>query len=474
MWSYQQGVRLVLPVLTGLLLSVPSFADSQVRIVRLSDVEGEVQIDRNTGQGFEKASVNLPITEGVTLRTGHDGFAAVEFEDGSSFRMTPGTFAVFTELKLRDSGARASVANLRQGMAYVNYMGTKNEEFSISFGSQALKLDKAAHLRLEVGATEAAVTVFKGDLHVDSPSGVVELSKKQTGTFYLNDQGPHTLAKNVEDNPYDDWDKKQEEYAQRYAKNSPLSNSRYSYGASDLGYYGNFFNVAGYGTVWQPYFTGAGWDPFMNGVWAFYPGMGYGWASAYPWGWLPYHSGSWMFMPTYGWVWQPGGAWMGVINTPRPVNAPAGFRPPLAPTRPSRSLIAVGSGPMAPAGATSAQRLIIRNNSAGIGIPRGSIRNLNRMSQQAGQRGFATARVQPQATNPVMYRTMAPRNAPTTAASPNPSARPNASARQGAAPGNTSPRYSPPPSRPAYTPMPSPPMRSAPMGAAHAGGPGRR
>ena len=99
MWSYKQGVRFVLPVLTGLLLSVPAFADSQVRMVRLSDVEGAVQIDRNTGQGFERASVNLPITQGVTLRTRHDGFAIVQFEDGSTLRLTPGTVAGFTELK---------------------------------------------------------------------------------------------------------------------------------------------------------------------------------------------------------------------------------------------------------------------------------------------------------------------------------------------------------------------------------------
>ena len=159
MWSYKHGVRFVLPVFAGLLLSIPSFADSQVRMVRLSDVEGAVQIDRNTGQGFERASVNLPITQGVTLRTGHDGFAIVQFEDGSTLRMTPGTVAGFTELKLRDSGAKASVADLQQGMAYVSYAGTKNDEFAVTFGPQTLKLDKAAHLRLEVDRSQAALAV---------------------------------------------------------------------------------------------------------------------------------------------------------------------------------------------------------------------------------------------------------------------------------------------------------------------------
>ena len=48
-------------------------------------------------------------------------------------------------------------------------------------------------------------------------------------------------------------------------------------------------------SFWQPYFVGAGWSPYANGLWALYPGAGYSFVSPYPWGWLPYHSGSWGF-----------------------------------------------------------------------------------------------------------------------------------------------------------------------------------
>ena len=71
------------------LLAVPSFADSQARIVRLSQVDGDVQIDRNLGQGYEKAFINLPITQGGKLRTGQGGRAEIEFEDGSSCVLLP-------------------------------------------------------------------------------------------------------------------------------------------------------------------------------------------------------------------------------------------------------------------------------------------------------------------------------------------------------------------------------------------------
>ncbi|HVR23865.1 MAG TPA: hypothetical protein VMU26_11125, partial [Candidatus Polarisedimenticolia bacterium] len=47
------------------LLALPAAAESQARIVRLSDVQGGVQIDKNAGLGFENAFLNLPITQGT-------------------------------------------------------------------------------------------------------------------------------------------------------------------------------------------------------------------------------------------------------------------------------------------------------------------------------------------------------------------------------------------------------------------------
>src|SRR5262245_44683723 len=67
----------------AILLPMLSRADSQVRIVRLSYVDGDVQIDRRDGRGFERAILNMPVTSGVRLRTGDDARAEVEFEKGS-------------------------------------------------------------------------------------------------------------------------------------------------------------------------------------------------------------------------------------------------------------------------------------------------------------------------------------------------------------------------------------------------------
>jgi len=60
------------------------WAESQARIVRLSLVDGSVELDRASGQGFEKAIQNMPITQGMRLRTGSGSNAEVEFESGRS------------------------------------------------------------------------------------------------------------------------------------------------------------------------------------------------------------------------------------------------------------------------------------------------------------------------------------------------------------------------------------------------------
>src|ERR1043166_5999925 len=59
--------------------------DSQARIVRISYVEGEVRLD--SGQGYESATMNVPLTERNWLQTGSDGWAEGQFEDGSLVRL---------------------------------------------------------------------------------------------------------------------------------------------------------------------------------------------------------------------------------------------------------------------------------------------------------------------------------------------------------------------------------------------------
>ena len=378
-------------VLAAAFLVVSASAESKARIVRLSQVQGTVQIDRTTGDGFDKAFINLPVIEGSRLKTGKDGRAEVEFEDGSALRLAPGSEVDFTRLALGDDGQKLSAVQLVSGTVYANFHPKKSgnkagDQFTLNFAHESVTVAGAAHFRVELdGTSKATLAVFKGKVSATSPSGEFEVAEKHSATIDVAKDDPaekdtFVIAKNYEAEPSDAWDRHQTDYHDRYASTGGSGiSSPYGYGMSDLNYYGSFMNVAGYGNVWQPYFIDAAWSPFQDGGWAFYPGAGYMWVSGYPWGWMPYNYGNWAFIPGFGWVWQPGyyNPWYGI---PQVVNPPVRTKVPTPPVR-GHQTVMVGLGLAANPGAGAPSRLTINPGSAGFGVPRGSVRHLDHVAK---------------------------------------------------------------------------------------------
>lgn len=447
-----KGLKTVLLAgVAACLLALPGFAQSHARIVRLSDVEGDVQVDRNAGQGFEKAFLNMPVVEGTKLWTRNNGRAEVEFEDGSVLHVTPESKVAFSQLSLLSSGGKVSTVHVDEGTLYVNFNGKRDDQFTVGFGRESTQLSEPVRFRVRMRDADADVAVFKGEVQLQGPSGAVEVGKNKSAIFNLADQDKYTLARNVEEDPYDQWDKQADQYHQRnYDNNTYASNNvPYRYGMSDLNYYGSYYNVPGYGYMWQPYFSGVGWSPFSSGAWMWYPGYGYTFVSSYPWGWLPYRYGSWQYVPTMGWMWQPGG-WNQWQTIPRVVNPPQRFVVPQPPVRSSRDTVVVSSATGSGAVATSApNRVVVSQGSAGMGIPRGAVKNLPKVSQQVATSGSAVVKTSPPARAMMvergygredMYRSPGRTSASGSAArqtSPGRSSSPRSSSPRGSAPVRT-------------------------------------
>jgi hypothetical protein len=237
---------------------------------------------------------------------------------------------------------------------------------------------------------------------------MVQVAKNHTVNFDLLEKDKYTTAKQIVPEPFDDWDNEQAQYHERYMNSaSGSAASPYGYGTSDLNYYGAYSTVPGYGLLWQPYLAGAGWDPFMSGAWAFYPGAGYAWVSGYPWGWTPYHSGNWAFVPGYGWGWQPGN-WSG-WSLAGVTNAPSGFQMPQAPSS-GHGTIRITRGPEPSQMNRSGSKLSIPQNSAGLGLPRGSIKNFGEFSQSVQKSGVVSTRLhlEPVGEAAVFWRSQSP------------------------------------------------------------------
>ena len=319
------------------LLVGSAFSDSKARIVRLSYVSGDVQIDRAQGQGFERAVMNMPISEGMKVFTRTAGQAEVEFEDGSTVRLTTDTSVDFTELGLKDSGAKLTTLDILEGTAYFDIQKPQNnDEFFVHFPGQEILLASAVRFRAEIDRGEARLAVYKGEFEVGSGEHAVRVKKDETITLSFDDPARYVLANSIQPGPYDSWNNERQRFRSQYSSASANYNGP-RYGYADLNYYGNSSYVPGYGYVWRPYGAGFNWDPFGNGSWA-WGGGGYSWVSGYPWGWTPYHYGSWCFIPGFGWGWQAGN-WNSWNNIPVIATGPTGWTPPHPPPAPPVTIV---------------------------------------------------------------------------------------------------------------------------------------
>ena len=321
------------------LAAVVAQATSHVRIVRLSYVDGKVEMDRANGQGLERAMLNAPIVEGTRIVTGRDGLAEIEFEGNATIRLGEATEVRFRQLLMNDEGDRVNEVELVRGTLYFNARG-KNEIDRVVAAERTFVLRRDSDVRFQTSGDQVQAAVLKGELTIDNNGRIERVSKKETLTVDANNPSAAVIAKGVDEISLDRWNNERAAYQTAYSYNNfGYGSSRMGFGYADLAYYGGWMDVPGYGSVWQPYGAASwmGWNPYLSGTWMFTPGFGYAWSSAYPWGWLPYHYGAWSYLPAYGWFWAPGNAFIGngvVTNwqgTAPVANAPAGFVAPTAP-----------------------------------------------------------------------------------------------------------------------------------------------
>jgi hypothetical protein len=324
---------------------------SHARIVRLSYAEGSVQLASE--RGVENATMNVPLVEGNRLSTSSNGWAEVQLEDGSTIRLAPSTQLTFTELGRDSSGNTLTTVDLDQGEAEFNVSRQHDSQFAVTVRNKTVLLKHSGRFRItSTNQNPLELAVFKGEVQVKDPDSGSLVSVKKDETFSLDssDASQYALDKGTQSDELDEWGRQRDESLSAYTStgNGNYAQSPYRYGLSDLSYYGSYYNVPGYGYLWQPYGAGLGWDPFMNGYWAMSP-FGPCWVSAYPWGWMPYRYGNWIFVNGFGWMWQPGG-WGGWWRQPRLVNAPPGFHPPAPPARAGIITRTAGGTPAIPRG----------------------------------------------------------------------------------------------------------------------------
>lgn len=319
---------------------------SHVRIVRLSYVEGQVQLAHQQSSGFENASMNMPLVQGDQVRTGDDGWAEIQLENSGMIRLAPQSQITLSTLTRFPSGATMSEVTLDSGEGeFAAAAGNDDGPFRVNVRGRQISLKRTSRFRVTtVNSDPLEVLVWKGEVTLSNPDDAQEISIRKNEIFTLDPQDPghYALENQAQADDLDKWSGERDQYLSTYASNSTnYTQSPYQYGVSDLSYYGQYSNVVGCGYCWQPYGINADWNPYWNGYWMNSP-WGNCWVSAYPWGWMPYRFGQWFFVPGFGWYWRPG-VWNRWAAFPPVVNPPAGFKPPVPPAVNARTPVPAGN-----------------------------------------------------------------------------------------------------------------------------------
>jgi hypothetical protein len=287
--------------------------DETSRVVRVSLLKGEVNIQRNGSNLWERADVNMALVEGDVIATSADARAEIQFDARNFVRLDHDT--VMRIVTLRDEGIALSVA---QGTATLKLarFDRDNEYFEIDAPKSTIAAEKTGRYRLDVESNgDVSVTVRDdGRARIYSETSGFVLRNDRTATLAStgSEDDDWDIAAAMQPDGWDIWVTDRDQYLAERLKFE--NRNRYYdssvWGAEELDSYGNWTYTNDYGWLWQPSITTIGlydnWAPYRYGNWTWCPPYGWTWVGAEPWGWAPYHYGRWVYVNN-NWCWAPRG-----------------------------------------------------------------------------------------------------------------------------------------------------------------------
>ncbi len=309
------------------------------RAVRLSYVEGQVQLSMGNQILAAQAPVNAPLFEGTQISTADDGRAEIQFEDGSVARISPNSSLLLSVLRQQGDSTDTELT-MQTGLGYFELQGDNAaSSLRIRFGSAVAMASGFTVLRVNLDNPPGELAVFSGNAHLDNGSYMsVDMHGGESVRLNSVDPTNWALVESIEPDSWDAWNSDRDqvltaqEAEQTPATTSVAQSSNPAW--SDLDADGNWYDMPGQGYVWSPFEAqNSGWDPYGWGNWMWTPGFGYAWVSSEPWGFMPYTMGMWNFYPGFGWGWMPGGSpwWGGGGWNSNVGNAPLRYQPPVRP-----------------------------------------------------------------------------------------------------------------------------------------------
>ncbi|MBI5102488.1 MAG: FecR domain-containing protein [Nitrospirae bacterium] len=286
-------------LLAALLLAPVCAFSANIGHMRISLIEGELQINTPEAEDWGLASVNTPLAEGDQLWAPQGSRAELQLNGGTYIRLDGNS-----ALQILSMDRDASQFYLSQGSAYIYFDAPDSSVIQVDTPDASTRAFDRAVFRIDMSDQYTDIAVYRGRVETENKIGRTRVSEGQMVSLGQNTDGELGPM-----GPPDDWERWNKKRNERIVSGRSASAAHLP---SELSAYSNDFDDNGrwvlepeYGYVWAPTVSaGAGWAPYRDGRWI-WRGGDYVWVGFEPWGWAPYHFGRWGFSISIGWFWVP-------------------------------------------------------------------------------------------------------------------------------------------------------------------------
>lgn len=269
-----------------------------VRLARFSYIEGEVSWRPGEDQDWSDASVNVPFQQGTEIWLTQGSRAEVQFDDGSTMKLTDSALASFVTMYSDESGEFTEI-RLQGGTAGL-HLRSPLSKYQLDTDMGSAKCSGPAIFRVD-DRNGFRVSSREGVIHVESADDQVDVEPLSAASLY-DPNGEFTVRGIPGPDNFDSFCSGRDGYMFRHSAYLPPNIAMC---AGDLDHYGEWVMIPGYGRCWHPYGVDEEWRPYHDGNFVWVGNLGYTWCGNEPWGYAPYHYGTW-FVYNNAWWWAPG------------------------------------------------------------------------------------------------------------------------------------------------------------------------
>ena len=290
-------------------LPVSAFADPPGRVGRVSFLSGAVSFYADADEGWRSALLNYPVTSENSLWTERGARAEVRI-GSTALQLDEDSVLDFQRISDDDT-----LAYLQRGALSLRIRDLdKRDLYRVITPEGELTLRTRGRYRIEADAGRTRITVFEGRATVDAQGAAISIEGGKALVLRHGNDGPSMTFEATAYSDFDNWAAARDERLERRPTSRYVSPSMTGY--EELDEYGEWSQVAEYGTVWYPRYVERDWVPYRHGHWSWVRPWGWTWVDNAAWGFAPFHYGRWVYTSDR-WGWWPG------AYVARPIYAPA-------------------------------------------------------------------------------------------------------------------------------------------------------